>query len=151
MMARPPSNVDWSEVSAKYNYDISKIDAIPLDVVLFDNPVYRTDKFSILPRYHTRKLDEPTVPPIDHFPLRTLLRRQLELEQLAAERQSQGYIEQVENVAELGRAAELGPLTEVVTTWHAPLKAAIQEKITKMTSSFEKSESNSEEGAKFMN
>jgi hypothetical protein len=75
-----------------------------------------------------------------------MMKRQLELEKKAASVQHNKFVKSLENVTDIGRAAELGPLTNFITDWYDKLRETLANRITKLARDYESRFDTTEEG-----
>lgn len=74
------------------------------------------------------------------------MKRQLELEKKATIRQHDKFVKSLEGVADIGRAAELGPLTNFVTDWYEKLRDTLAERIANVARDYDSRSDTTEDG-----
>lgn len=74
------------------------------------------------------------------------MKRQLELEKKATIRQHDKFVKSLEGVADIGRSAELGPLTNFVTDWYERLRDVLAERIANVARDYDSRSDTTEEG-----
>eukprot|EP01125_Pyxidicula_operculata_P001714 TRINITY_DN1153_c0_g1_i2.p1 TRINITY_DN1153_c0_g1~~TRINITY_DN1153_c0_g1_i2.p1 ORF type:complete len:643 (+),score=114.58 TRINITY_DN1153_c0_g1_i2:60-1988(+) len=128
----------------EWNIDPNKFKKFPSSFYHEDNPITRVDH-PLFRKYKAPGLtDEELAPRIDQFKVRTLLRRQIELEMKATDTQQERFKETIESVSSLGRAAELVPVMSMTVSWFEDLRRLIEIKINQMVKEYESNKASSE-------
>ena len=79
-----------------------QFDNIPLDAVLFNNPIFNVDAPPAQVYPKMERHDEEPLGHFDLFQMRTMMKRQLELEKKAKDLQENKFVKSLLDVGEIG-------------------------------------------------